>query len=288
MNTTTVELSPRLKVKNLKPGQIKVFKLINVGKIDPTSNKAYRPAGAEYIGEFTIFDQFEKEDHKQLKVIRNVISRRPIVKPDGSQHVEEVVAPVEFDKTGFCIVHPDQYNLLVCLTRANENASNPFRKKSVPALWEEVQPTKTMIDNFQNLDMALDAERIVIGLSMQDLQVMSKKLGAWTATKSSDALRYDLRILARSNPKEIIRCGTDRKLQMEIYVADAILANAIDFEEDTKRWIWSYEEEGKNIILTVGLGKEPKSELVNFLAGNKDASKKLIAFLNVKEEQVAA
>jgi hypothetical protein len=277
-----MELSNRLKVKPLKEGQVKIFKLVGSGDIDPATGQPRFNSGAHYEGYFTIHDKFEKDPTKRKKVLKNVTGTSTKVE-NGKDVVEEVVSPIDFNAKGLRIVKDDEYNTLVCLMRANENGSNPFRNPRVPSLWEEVEPEKGRQQIMDLMDLQLTAEMYAKTGNMKDIIALAKKLNETgdfaiiLDNKDSDDIRFDMRRIARENPKEFMRYSKDKEMKIKILIEDAVSNLVISYDDDTKEWKW--DEDGTSLLI-VPAGKEPVKALCDFLDKNKEVNEKLLEIVN--------
>jgi hypothetical protein len=276
-------LSARLKVKPLKEGEVKIFKLVGNGKIDHATGQARYNSGGHFTGIFTIYDKFETEASKKKKILRNVTGTA-VVEKDGKETLEEVVSDIEFNNRGIRVVKHDEYATLVCLTRANENASNPFRDKSKPAIWEEMSPAETKKELLDNMAVAFKAESYARTADIRDLQALAKKLSATgvkelmvSSDKKADELRHDLIFISRKYPKELLRNSKDKEMKLKIIIDDAIKLFLLDFDEDKKEWIWCVDS---STIVAVPAGTEPVAELVDHLTKNKESNQRLISSVN--------
>jgi hypothetical protein len=276
-------LSPRLKVKPLKEGSVKIFKLVGNGKIDHATGQARYNSGGHFAGYVTIYDPFDTDVANRKKILKNVTGSNPVIK-DGKETLEEVVSDIEFNRQGICVVKHDEYPKLVLLTRANENLSIPFRDKSKPAVWEEMNPAESRKDILNNMDLAYKAESYARTADIKDLQVTAKKLTATgvkemavSFDKRSDDLRHDLIIISRKFPKEVLRNSKDKEMKMKIIIDDAVKLFILDFDEDKKEWVWCVDS---TTIVAVPAGTEPLAELVDHLTKNKESNQRLISAVN--------
>jgi len=280
-----LNLSKRLEVRPLKEGQTKTFKLCAAGRFDPhvTDARTGRPiqafnGGATFEGYLTIYDPFETDKRNAKKILKNVTgSATRIVEENGKKKevLDEVVSPIEFNQKGVCVVKHDQYNTLVCLTRANENASNPYRDKSKPALWEEVDVNSEVAlkSIISDADLAYEAETIARKGDVVVLNAMSKKLLGKTFADPDD-LRFAMVNAARSNPKEFIRTSKDKEMKMKVQIDDAMKMRFLDLNEN-EEWIWR-ENNGTDITLVkVDVSKDPYAALIEYILANKDFATKL-------------
>lgn len=276
------QLSSRLQVKPLKEGDLKVFKLCGSGQIDPHvkdeasgKNLPAHNGGGSFVGYFTIYDKFEPIASKRKKVLKNVTGTYFEPNKDtGKDEEREVMEDILFNSKGVCVVKHDEYPKLVCLTRANENASNPYRDKSKPAIWEEVDSASTQLKAIiSDRDLAYEAESIARKCDIKDAMVISKKLFN-KVYPDPDDLRQALINAAISNPKEFIRNSKDKEMRLKIQIADATRMRFLDMNEN-EEWIWR-ENDGRDVVLCpVEIGKEPYGVLIEYITANKEFATKL-------------
>ncbi len=276
-----MELSRRLQVKPLDLGQVKVFRLIHAGKIDKAiTNSDGSPAyaynkSAHYTGYFTIFDNYEKDPTKKNKILKNVTGWSTEIK-DGKEVINEIIENIVFTGQGVCIVKHTEPNKLICLTRANENESNPFRDKRIPALWKELSVTEGRKVEIELADMSFDAELIAMRGDIIEVKSICDKVGIKTKGKQTEDIRHDLRMFGKMNPREVLRNSKNIEAKVKIMFEDASALRLISFLDDTRNWIW---EDDEAAICAVEIGKDPEEVLIDFLLKNKEASKRLAGYL---------
>jgi predicted regulator of amino acid metabolism with ACT domain len=279
--------SPQLlaKVKRLKEGEIRIFRLLHAGTIDISTKKPIKCGSFTTTGEFVIYDKFEKEPAKMRKVLKNVTASHTVVK-NGEHVLEEVVEDITFSAgRGICIVNHTEYPKLVCLTLASENASNIFRDKKVRPIWEEVQPDKDLAKKNEELDYEFHAQVLVReAVNDSKLRELAKKTGVFAEDKTSEQLLYDLKLKAKKEPKEILRAGGDTKIRTQIYIDDALFLGIIEFFEDTREWKYIEKNE---VICKVDQGQFEDDRLVEYLVSTPKANTELITTINKIYKQAA-
>ncbi len=289
------QLSTRLQVKPLKEGEIKTFKLCGSGNIDPNvrdeasgKNLPAHNGGADFVGYFTIYDKYEPIPSKRKKVLKNVTGT--YIEPNkdtGKDEEREVLENITFNSKGICVVKHDEYTKMVCLMRANENASNPYRDKSKPAVWEELNANENaaLAAIISDGDLAFEAENIARKGDIKDCMAISKKLFGSINPDPKD-LRQKLVNEARSNPKGFIRASKDKDMRLKIQIDDAMKMRLLDLNEN-EEWVWM-ENDGKDILLVkVDVSKDPYVALIEFINTDKEFATKLSKHVDV-ETTVAA
>lgn len=273
-----IEPSERLKktVKPIQEGELRVFKLLNMPK---DANGKDKPIpGRTTCGVFKIYDKFEKNPNKRNKYLRNVSGTYTEV-VEGKPVTKEIVEDVDFNRMGFCVVKHTEPNKLMCLTMANENASNPFRDTSVNAWFYEVKPSVELAVQTEELDYDFEAARIVreaISDKTGKWKQLAKQLGINT-DNPTDQIFHDLKYKAKKEPKLIIRSGTDVKLKVQIYIKDAIGASVIMFFAEDREWKYI---ELDTLVCSVDPGKDENERLEEYLISNDKARNELIKVVN--------
>lgn len=275
-----MELSSRLKVKPLKEGEVKLFRLVGTGKIDPMSGKPSVNSGGTFIGHFTIYDRFEPDESKRKKVLKNVVSTETRTDEKGHPYVHEIIGPLEFNSNGVIIVKHEDYNLLQLLSRANENKSNKYRNPSKPALWEEVDPTPSELNLIQLMDIKFEAHSFAkTGDINQVIKVLTKIDPSMARLKNPQDIRYALRGYAETKPKEVIRYSNEKEMKLRILISEAIQYGILDYLDESREW--HYCDSIKDSLIHTGeVGKDPESDFVEFLKKNIKVTQKLTEQLN--------
>lgn len=284
-----------MQVKPLNQGEVRIFKLLNAGKVDPkvtlsdgTKTFAYNQ-GATYVGQFSIFDKYEKEAKDRNKILKNVIGTNT-KSVDGREFQEEIVGDIVFNSRGVCVATHREPNKYLCLARANENLSNPERDTRVPALWEEMSVVANRKMEKEIANREYEAETIALRGDIKEVMAICEKVGIKGVNKKdTDDLRHDLRIFAKSNngqgAREIIRNSKNQEAKLKIYLEDATFLRVLSYLDETRAWIW---EEDESEIVKVDAGKDPEEVLLDFLMKNKDVSKRLVDSLKSNVEEVEA
>ncbi len=280
-----MELSNRLKVRALKEGQVKIFKLVNSGKVDPNvlDEKTKQPVaayngGGTFMGFFTIYDKYEQDKPKAKKILKNIIGSSIVIK-DGKEVLEDVVGNIEFNSKGLCIVKHDEYAKLVCLTRANENKSNPFRNSSIPAVWEEVDAVATQEDILNEMDLVYDAETYAMQCDIKEAVSLASTFKLKHKKDDVREIRMVLRGYAKEFPKEFFRNTKNKEMKMKLSISDAMKLNLIDLT-DAQDWIWLEANGTDTKMVSVEAGQDSFAVLIDHLTKNKEDNKKLINALD--------
>lgn len=243
------QLSPKMAVKPLPQGTVKIFKLVNVGRLDKHVQIADENgdfgvpmaafnSSATFIGQTRIFDADEKDVQNRHKKLRYITGTEPYSDDNGKSFKErEIIGNLEFDNRGRCVVKwNDPISKLEYLMRSNENKSNPFRDPSTPALWEEVATTEKSIEDTYDLRiLRLDAQNLI---NTADYATLRQIASGLQIADPNDILLLKNKLWdhAESFPKEVIKAGNNNDLKRKYHVVDAIKFKTVKFDQDTQEW----------------------------------------------------
>lgn len=260
---TEPQLSKELLPKKIKEGEMKTFKLIGAGEIDPLSNIPSFKAGLTDVGTTTVFDKV-----KVKKVfLRNITGIGSTIK-DGKDVIEEVISPITFDSHNVVHVTWDQPETYVYLSRHNACLTNPYRDKNIKAEWEEILPINAEEQVKFRLDLEYESMRLVKEADINQVKAIVVTLAKKGFLKhvnvdghASDT-RHELIKFTRTNPAEIIRSSKNKKEVTKLDIVEANDLREIEYSYDNNEWIWSNVHGKDKLIHTV----EPGSDAVNSLA----------------------
>jgi len=275
-----MELSNRLKVKPLKEGEVKIFKLVNSGKIDPVTGKASVNSGGSFVGHFTIYDRFEENASLRRKTLKNVVTTETRIDDKGKEYVKEIIANIEFNSNGLCIVKPEEYNKLVVMTRANENLSNKYRNPSVPAIWEESEPTPSILKLIEQLDIKYEAATFARNGDINFVKAVVAKLLPGSKLKEVSEIRYSARQLAEEKPLELLRHSNNKEIKLRVLTKECYDYKIIDFIDESLEWHLTDDNTKDSLIYKCEIGKDPESDFIEFLKKNSGVTKKITELLN--------
>ena len=268
-------------VKPLGPGEVRVFKLVNM-PVDPVTKKEKPIPGKTTCGTFKIYDKFDKQN----KYIRNITGTYTEM-VDGKPVVRETVGDIDFDRRGNCIVKYNEPNKLICLTLANENKSNPFRDPSVPPMFYEVKPKEETAQSREQLDYEYHAQTLV-------REAITGKHGGWkelakslevNTSNQTDRIFHDMLVVAKENPKKVLRAGGSLEVRLQIYIQDALDLGLIMFFGDDREWKYIDKDQ---VICKVDIGELEEEKLIKHLLSNSKSKNELLDAVNELLYKVAA
>jgi len=122
-------------------------------------------------------------------------------------------------------------------------------------------------------DLAIDAERHVIGLNTEQLINLAAAFGIPSTTKPSD-MRLEMRRKAAENPKEVLFKSPDNLATSMMNVMNALDLGILDFDPDTQNY---YLSDDKNPVWTCLVGMSPLEDFAKFLItdGGQDVKEEI-------------
>jgi hypothetical protein len=269
------QLSDDMMPKKIKAGQVKKFKLIRAGEIDPMTNEVSYNSGATFEGVSTVFDTKKGE----TVIIRNITGKRNTRDANGKDVVEEITSPVSFDASGMVYVDHTQPETYVFLSRDNRCGTNPFRDRSVPVIWEEiievnVKERTQFINNVRYEAMTFcrnpDPKKIIAAAKV----LLEKKLIDVNLSGSIQDIRWELEKLCDSNPSEIIRASREELPILKLDIQDAVKYGEIEFQQETNSWVFPKLYGDAALIYKSPVGENALESLAKYLIEEKESMKK--------------
>jgi len=111
-------------------------------------------------------------------------------------------------------------------------------------------------------DLAMDAERHVIGLKLDQLINLAAAFGIPSTTKPSD-MRLEMRRRAADNPKEVLFKSPDNTATAMMNVMTALDLGIIDFDPDSQNYYLSSDD--KTPLWTCLVDQSPLEDFAKFL-----------------------
>lgn len=250
-------LSERLQVKELGPGEVKVFRRNLMGKIDPKTNEPYILSDWWQIGKAMILDP----ETKKNILLLNVTGERPVDNPDGTIRFEPIVELIMWDERGEIICTENDFEKMCFLVRSNKNESNPFRNKRQKPWFYEVDKAKAIKADLDEFDLMIDVAQYVRDADMIEIKLIASKL----SIKSETALLRTeiLSLVKEGRARDVVALSDDRKTKTLIQVKDAQVYGVIVYNEDHRSWHFSNKLD--KTILEVPIDKDSVAALVEFL-----------------------
>ena len=204
--------------------------------------------------EDVIFDP-ETNQQRQIRYIPGQLS----IFADEQDKEAKVKAPITFTN-GFLIVEYTNPNLRKFLDMCNANGSNPDRSANSAPAFERLDSEAKAKDNLKKSMKVLDAVTTAINMPLDQMIGYAKVLGVRT-NKSTDEIRYDMKVMAEQDPAGFLKGLDDPKVEVKQILLRAKEANLISLEKSEVTWI---KGDQRPVIRHVPLGVEPIDCLADF------------------------
>jgi hypothetical protein len=260
------QLSEKLKVSPIKPGEIVLFRLLNAGQVDPATGQ---PAYQRAVGLPGVVDIYDEGDNNR-KTIKNIVGTHV---NSLTKEIEETVSGVDFNEYGEIACRAEDVNTYMFLKRHPLNDSNPFRPKNTPAKFYEVDDRKVALEENAKEDLMIDALDLVRKMPEAELRAYARTFPSVDAKADIDVLRYAMKVPAKANPKEFIRNSNSETTKVRGYVKDAQEEQVLDYDAISRTWGWSGSY---SPFLTVPPGKDYETHLVEFLMDGSNQGKAVL------------
>jgi hypothetical protein len=192
---------------------------------------------------------------------------------------------------GFKDVAVERDYLLYCMMELHPlNESNKWRDKNSgtpPAFRRTDIDRRHWGGNLANMDLAFEAERSIIDLKDPDTVIQwATACGVPTAGRALEGdrgVKYDLRMYARSNPKDFFMLNKRNEMSYQLTVLDAIELGLIEYKMDKRAWFFATDGDK---IATCAVNEDPTKALIKRFSGGGEyekSYKKLTDYLNFWE-----
>lgn len=259
------ELSDKYKVRPLREGQTKVYKLIRTGKVRPYIQEkdtrqpiAPPDPGASFPGQFVMYDDAWIDDKGQ-KAPREVLIMAVSDETEeriigGIIHVVPKSKRINFDK-GYLRLDYENQSELIWAERSNLNVSNMKRKKSNLNVFMEVRQNTEEITAHTRYILKSKAYNIVSELKdYKQAQAYLKAVGIEYPAKNAELKTIFTDLMKKidesyENVKSIINAysGSDAaKTKASVVIDDAIFYKVI--LQDTSASMFVLNETNEEIL----------------------------------------
>ena len=177
---------------------------------------------------------------------------------DEQKKDAKVKVPITFND-GFCIVGVQNPTLKKFLDHHNQNADNPNRMTNTRIAFKVKDEQKKAKVNLKQSTMQVDAMSMALKMPIEKLIGYAKVLGV-NVEKSTDEIRYDMKIKAQKNPAAFIR-GLDNPLtEIKETLISAKEYKIIDIQKNRACWVMGTE---RPLITHIPIGQNP----IDYFAG---------------------
>lgn len=265
------QLSPKMRVKPLEPGETVTFELLNRYKKEAGREEPSCPDYVALAEKETIFDPFANEGLGKMLVLQNITSLLPVDLPDGRTIDKPVLKKPVFIK-GVCTIGHEQQNEYIFLMRSKGNADNPFSKKGKKK-FRIVNTKKATYEAMRDEDIRYQAEKLVREGDWTARRAIAHKLNQSndprykiTGNIDSDLEGTLLQLIkmATAYPKKVIMSSNDIEAKARVYISDAQVFGLLIWNGELNSWS-IYQADAKKDKIIELLTVDPGSERIGSL-----------------------
>jgi len=228
-----------------------VYQLVSKSRNPKTKMPQY-PIVSLLKAEDIIFDPETGENRK----IRYVPGEASIFVDDHPKDAK-MREPIAFNN-GFIFVSHTNPTLKKYLDTCNANGSNPHRIKSKSILFNVKDDEKNAQDKIAQVADVMDAVQAALKMPLNELVGYAKVLGVNT-NKSTDEIRWDMKIQAEKNPTAFLAGMNDPRTEMKQLLLMAEESGIISMKKTGVTWVSS-----GNTICVPAIGVNPIERMVDF------------------------
>jgi len=228
-----------------------VYQLVSKSVNQKTKMPQY-PIVSLLKAEDVIFDPEKGENRK----IRYVPGETSIFVDDQAENAK-MREPIAFNN-GYLFVDHTNPTLKLYLDTCNANGSNPNRIKSKNIMFNLKDDEKSAQDKIAKVTDTMDAVQSALKMPLNELVGYAKVLGVNT-NKSTDEIRWDMKIQAEKNPTAFLAGMNDPRTEMKQLLLMAQDFNIISMRKTGITWVSS-----GNTICVPAIGTKPIDRMVDF------------------------
>jgi len=246
------------KNKSKKPS---IYQLIHNGGKDKRGRTIY-PVVYMIKAEDIIYDS-EKDINRKIRYIPGESS----IFEDDQKEDAKVKSPITFS-SGLLFVDKTNPSLKKYLDICNLNQSNPDRDPTTRPAFKLLTPEVDAKQKLQKSMLELDAVKVALEMSLDRLIGYAKVLGV-NVSKSTDEIRYDMKILAEKDPKSFIDGMDDPMTELKEVLIRAAQNKIISIGSQKITWV---QGDQRTIITHVPLGVKGIDHMAHYCMSEKGES----------------
>lgn len=268
---------------------IATYRILGTDQINISTKEPVEPVDVMLPGTYMLYDPGQGDFDKRNILFKNL--SRPDIRLDkqsGKQFIDDDLINDLIFVRGVLRVDPEkQYRTYVFLELHPLNKTNNHRNKAVTPIFERID-----LNNSRNIafkmaeqDLAFEAEAEVRAMTEID-KVRGYATSAGIETmengkpRAITAVKADLRVYARNNPKGFFSLGNNVKAAIKMNVLDAISWGLIEVDPLRKSFVNQVTDE--KTLHTYGVQEDPVDSYVNFLA-TEEGKEQYEALVNMVE-----
>tara|TARA_Y100001973_G_C5168534_1_gene317616 strand:- start:525 stop:1427 length:903 start_codon:yes stop_codon:yes gene_type:complete len=165
--------------------------------------------------------------------------------------------PISFNN-GYLFVDHTNPTLKKYLDTCNANGSNPHRIKSKGIIFTVKDDEKAAKDRIKSAASTMEAVQSALTMPLAELVGYARVLGI-NVDKSTDEIRWDMKIQAESNPESFLAGMNDPRTEMKQLLLMAEETGIISMKPKGITWVGS-----GNTICVPAIGVKPIDRMVDF------------------------
>jgi hypothetical protein len=248
------------------------YRMINRGRIDPSTGKEPVANDALFPGTYTFYDKFESDPVRRNKLMKN-LGREEVIFNNETQKEERryTINDIEFVNGVKEVNVEKNYREYVFMELHPLNGSNKYRTTDSAPEFERVDLKTNISPALQAalLDLAMDAE-IAVRDEIKDQQLIigyAVQFGITVDGRQPGEIKQDLRIAARNDPRKFFASFKDIGPAIKLNIHDGLGKGIITYEASKKRF--EFTETGQ-VIHMVPLGADPIEDFVQAIKNEED------------------
>lgn len=186
------------------------------------------------------------------------IPGEPSIFEDEQKEDSMVKSPITFSN-GFLRVDYTNPTLKKFLDMCNSNRSNPNRMTNTTPTFYMVDYEKAAKEKLDKSIKSMDALRTVFDLELDKLIAYAKILGL-RVDKSTDEIRYDMKVIAEKDPEKFINGLNDPKMEIKQILLRARDMKVLGWSNTEASWTMGGE---KTKFTNIPLGIKPLDHLAD-------------------------
>ena len=206
-----------------------------------------------------IFDP-EKGVNRKIRYIPGEAS----IFEDEQKEDSMVKSPITFNN-GMLMVDYTNPTLKKYLDMSNANYSNPNRMTNSAPVFKRLDFEKDAKEKMEKEIKSMDALRTVFEMPLNKLLGYAQVLGINTK-KSTDEIRYDMKVLAEKDPVKFIAGLDDPKMEIKQTILRGVEAGVISLDSSKVTWVQGNQ---RPVITHVPLGVKPVDCLADMCMTDK-------------------
>ena len=246
-------VSPSFGKKSEKPS---LYRLTSGKRIKGTNKKQY-PVVHMIKAEDVIYDPIKQVNRK----IRYIPGESSIYE-DEQKKDSKIKSPIIFTE-GVLAVNHQNPTLKAYLDNCNANKSNPNRMKDKNFSFEKVDKSINAKDAINKEMREIDAMSLALKMPIGKLIGYAKVLGI-NVDKSTEEIRYDMKVLAKKSPNSFITGLDDPITEIKEIILNAEDYGIISIESNRVSWKKGNE---KSMICHVPVGIKPLDHFAGYCLG---------------------